>query len=78
MVVNGKMDSQSNNLPPIKKRENYYAFINWQNGFENWKLLRIFTIADGSCLFHAICNSFFKPYDTEMLKGENIFAKRNS
>ena len=51
---------------------NYYKRINWNNGYENWNLVRINTPADGHCLFHAIANSFFIPYYTESLNGNKI------
>jgi len=51
---------------------NYYAEINWNNGFEQWPLVRFSTPMDGSCLFHAISNSFFSPYHTEMLQGKHV------
>jgi hypothetical protein len=54
---------------------NYYREINWENGFENWDLIRIDTIADGSCLFHAIANSFFVPYHTEIVDGNKTTRK---
>jgi len=30
------------------------------------------TVGDGNCLFHAICNAFYKPYRTEMIDGVKI------
>lgn len=51
---------------------NYYADIHWENGFENWPIVRFSTPMDGSCLFHAISNSFFPPYHTEMLHGRHV------
>ena len=51
---------------------NFYAEINWGNGFERWHLTRFSTPMDGSCLFHAISNSFFSPYHTETLKGVHV------
>jgi hypothetical protein len=30
------------------------------------------TPADGNCLFHAICNAFYKSYRTEMLDGKRV------
>lgn len=50
----------------------YYAEINWGDGFEQWPLIRISTPMDGSCLFHAIANGFFNPYHTETLRGKHI------
>lgn len=51
---------------------NYYANIEWNNGFEGWNLVRISTPGDGNCLFHAIANSFFPAYHTEKLKGKTM------
>lgn len=51
---------------------NYYSEIKWGNGFNQWPLVRFSTQGDGSCLFHAISNSFFRPYHTEMLDGKRI------
>ena len=51
---------------------NYYADIKWGNGFEKWPLVRFETRGDGSCLFHAIANSFFKPYHTEILYDKKV------
>lgn len=61
-------------LPKNKKGPvgNYYAEIRWENGFENWGLVRFSTPMDGSCLFHAISNSFFSPYHEEMLHGNHV------
>src|SRR3982751_5058895 len=51
---------------------NYYAEISWINGFENWNLVRFSTPMDGNCLFHAIANSFFPPYRSEISNGKHI------
>lgn len=51
---------------------NYYRNIKWKNGFENWDLIRIDTVADGSCLFHAIANGYFVPYSTGILNDDKI------
>jgi hypothetical protein len=50
----------------------FYRKIVWKNGYENWDLIRINTASDGHCLFHAIANSFFVPYHTEILEGNKI------
>lgn len=55
---------------------NYYAEINWGNGFEQWSLVRFSTPMDNSCLFHAISNSFFAPYQTEILKDVHVPRNR--
>lgn len=51
---------------------NYYSYIQWDGDFQRWKLVRFATPMDGSCLFHAISNSFFEPYHTELLNGKHI------
>lgn len=52
-----------NKLTPNAK---YYKDIGWYNEFN---IVRFDTIGDGSCLFHAIINGFFKPYHTEEING---------
>jgi hypothetical protein len=54
----------------------YYAYINWENGFEKWDIVRFSTPMDGSCLFHAISNSFFEPYHSEILNGKHVSRKK--
>jgi len=66
--------NQSDKLPryshgPVGK---FYKKIAWNNGYEDWNLIRINTQADGHCLFHAIANAFFIPYYTETLNGNKI------
>lgn len=51
---------------------NYFSYINWDGDFRHWKLVRFATPMDGSCLFHAISNSFFEPYHTEVLNGKHV------
>lgn len=51
---------------------NFYADVKWDNGFEQWNLVRFATPPDGSCLFHAIANSFYQPYRTESINGKHI------
>ncbi len=50
----------------------YYQKIMWENSFDNWELIRIDTIADRSCLFHAIANGYFLPYHTEIVDGNKM------
>lgn len=50
----------------------HYHVMNWEDGFEKWNLVRFSTPSDGNCLFHAIANSFFVPYHTEILNGKKI------
>jgi len=49
--------------------------IEWKNGYEKWKIVKINTIGDGNCLFHAIVNSFFEPYRQEKIEDTNITKK---
>ena len=51
---------------------NFYADVKWDQGFEQWNLVRIATVGDGSCLFHAIANSFYQPYRTETINGKHV------
>ena len=44
--------------------------IEWTN--IPFEICLIDTPRDGNCLFHAICNAFYKPYRTEMLDGSRI------
>jgi hypothetical protein len=64
------------NIPQMIKSTrpaaDYYVEIKWGNGFEPWKLVRFSTPMDGNCLFHAIANSFFTPYYSEILNGNQI------
>lgn len=55
---------------------NYYAEIRWGDGFDQWPLVRFSTPMDGSCLFHAISNSFFAPYHTGILHGKSVSRNR--
>lgn len=54
---------------------NFFAYIKWKDGFDKWKLVRFSTPMDGSCLFHAIANSFFSPYHNEYLNDQKISRK---
>lgn len=61
-------------LHPVKSKSPsapYYVIIKWEL-FDKWNLVRFATPMDGSCLFHAISNSYFEPYYTEQLNGNNI------
>ena len=53
----------------------FYNNVIWPGEFGEWNLVRFSTPGDGSCLFHAISNSFFKSYRTEMLNGKYITRK---
>jgi hypothetical protein len=61
-------------MPPHVKTPvaTYYAPIRWAFGFENWNVVRFSTPMDGSCLFHAIANSFFDPYHKEEMNGRHV------
>lgn len=54
----------------------YYNVLNWTDlgGFDisKWKLIKIATPMDGSCLFHAIANSHFTPYHNESYNGKYL------
>ena len=47
-----------------------YESLNWDSsGFSYPGMVRIRTIADGSCFFHAIANAYCEPYRTGVLTG---------
>nr|QBK90660.1 MAG: OTU-like cysteine protease [Pithovirus LCPAC104] len=60
--------------------ENFlWSDINWKNKKgEIWypNIVKIDTIKDGSCFFHAIVNSFFRPYREEIINGKH-FDRQN-
>jgi hypothetical protein len=61
----------------IKKYKSYsYTDLQWtDNGFGSFSLVKIDTIGDGNCLFHALANGFYKPYIESTFK--NIkYSKR--
>lgn len=41
-----------------------YTPFRWPE-FKDWATVRLSTIGDGSCLFHALCLAFYIPYRTE-------------
>lgn len=45
-----------------------YEDLKWKGPFQYDNLVRIRTPTDGSCFFHAIAKSYFKPYITNDLK----------
>jgi len=46
-----------------------FSNISWNESFIYPNMVRIYTIGDGSCLFHAIISSFFTPYNKGILYG---------
>jgi hypothetical protein len=48
----------------IQDQNDEYIPLIWSKGFKFVGLVKIHTIGDGSCFFHALLNSFFKPYIT--------------
>jgi hypothetical protein len=50
----------------------HYSPLVWDDGYENWKLVKFATAMDGSCLFHAVANAFFEPYHTLKMAGAAI------
>jgi len=68
----GNLNNQNNNkaiqISPLFDRE--YELLNWNNTpFSYPGLVRIRTIGDGSCFFHAITKSFFMPYKEGIIDG---------
>jgi hypothetical protein len=42
--------------------------LHWMNhGFENFDMLAVYTIGDGNCFFHSLCQAYFIPYRTQMV-----------
>jgi len=52
-----------------------YENLDWQDPFGYPNLVRIRTPTDGSCFFHTIAKSYFKPYITGKLNGESFNRK---
>ena len=46
-----------------------FVSLDWDGDFSFPGMVKISTIGDGSCLFHAVINSFFSPYRTGILNG---------
>lgn len=46
-----------------------FSSLSWNGSFVYPNMVRIYTIGDGSCLFHAIISSFFTPYNKGILYG---------
>jgi hypothetical protein len=72
LTINMKHIIRNVNTVPFSK---FYTYIKWEGIFSDWLLVRFSTPTDGSCLFHAIANSFFTPYHTSMLNGKCISRK---
>lgn len=49
-----------------------YEPLTWSGPFKFPGMIRIRTLADGSCFFHAIANAFFKPYRTGMIESKAV------
>lgn len=58
------------NIP--QPHADFYMDLDWIHGYQNWRLVRFSTPMDGSCLFHAIVNAFFIPYQTGLIDGKKI------
>lgn len=46
---------------------NDFEILTWSNNFKYPNMVKIYTEGDGSCFFHAITNSFYRPYITGMV-----------
>lgn len=54
-----------------------WGYLNWnQTPFAYPNMVRIDTIADGSCFFHAIANAYFIPYWENTLNGQPMSKHR--
>lgn len=49
-----------------------FTKLDWKNGYEVYDLIRYETPMDGHCLFHALCQAFFIPYQTGVLNDKPI------
>lgn len=53
-----------------------YEHLEWSDyGFNYPNMIRVFTIGDGSCFFHALLNAFYTPYRTRKLNGLPVTPK---
>lgn len=52
----------------------YYTYIKWDL-LSKWNVVRFDTPMDGSCLFHAIMNSFFEPYHRERIRDKRMLRQ---
>jgi len=52
------------------------TYLNWENnGFEDFRIVAIYTIGDGNCYFHALTHAFYIPYRTRLLNGKTVSRK---
>ena len=50
-----------------------YSSLDWSGGSFNYpNMVKVSTIGDGSCLFHAVISAFFTPYRKGMLSGTTL------
>ena len=50
-----------------------YEHVDWEHfKIPGKRMIRVYTIPDGNCLFHAIANSYFEPYRKGILQGKPI------
>lgn len=49
-----------------------FESLNWDGNFRYPNMVRVFTIGDGSCLFHGVISSFFSPYRKGELSGRPL------
>ena len=52
-----------------------YERLNWNLGNPDIDLVRIYTIADGSCFFHALLNAYYTPYIEGRVIGSDGMAQ---
>ena len=65
--LNTKIKKGSSKIVPLKTN---YELLVWTNcGISYPNMIRVMTIGDGSCFFHALLNSFYMPYRTQTLDG---------
>lgn len=56
------------NLPGLS----HFMYLNWNEPWSNWNIIRFAIPPDGSCLFHAMAAAFFRPYHTQTLHDRSI------
>lgn len=48
-------------------------YLNWKkNGYDDFKMVAIYTIGDGNCYFHALAHAYYIPYRTQSLQGKTV------
>lgn len=49
------------------------SYLSWEKyGYEDFKMVAIYTIGDGNCYFHALTHAYYIPYRTQSLQGKTV------